>query len=231
MDKPFASFWSGLRRDDLQLLLSGDVIVSPLQLIRCISFTGFDSKSRAPETTKAVLKQLSNNDLRRLLLVVTGSDVLPSNPPADYITVTPRTAYGKLTRRIASEHDLPYANPAIRRLELSDRSERDLLSDMKWLIHDSRSGVLQTNVDSLIRAALPLRPTFCVTCGDEIGRYQIGVGTCTHMYCNACSKGTIEWILKEAKFPARCPACVMDDGKYESKTGGEITNERLRIFG
>ena len=79
-------FLTLLSHNDWRVLICGDISINSSKIIQSLSFTGFKKKSKAINWLKEIITEFDEILLKKFLIFITGSPILPPNAGAESIT-------------------------------------------------------------------------------------------------------------------------------------------------
>ena len=125
-----APFMSLLSHTDWRVMLCGDSVVNSGHILSVLTFNGFPLKSNIPKWLKEILLSLSEDQLRKFLVFVTGSPSLSS-------TFNNMTINVRYQNRSAN---LPTAHTCFFHLDIPDYKDKDTLyNKLIYAIHNSNT--------------------------------------------------------------------------------------------
>ena len=122
-----------LSHTDWRVMLCGDNIMNASDIISVLTFSGFSMKSNIPKWLKEILLLLSEDQLRKFLVFVTGSPSLS--------TTFNNNNNNKINVRYQNRSsNLPVAHTCFFHLDIPDYREKDILyNKLIYAIHNSNS--------------------------------------------------------------------------------------------
>jgi serine/threonine protein kinase len=119
-----APFLSLLSHADWRVLLCGETAVNGSQIISCLRFQGFPTKSSIPQWLKEIIMSSSDDHLRQFLVFMTGSPSIPST----YSSTLSSSSNIEITVRCQPRSNaLPIAHTCFFQLDIPDYRSKDIL--------------------------------------------------------------------------------------------------------
>ena len=116
-----APFLNLLSHTDWRIMLCGDTVINPQQVVAALKFTGFPKRSKIPQWLSELLNSASEDHLRKFLIFVTGSPSI-SNSFSSSSTTSSIQINVRYQMRSAA---LPTAHTCFFHLDIPDYSEKE----------------------------------------------------------------------------------------------------------